>query len=461
MVSLLRAFEDLNLPIRWFSPANQPIEDFPPAVLKAHTEGFSNQTLWPLCHQVHQSPTYIRSEWDSYEEINQRMARTLMRALEGGVLAAPILLVHDYHFARLPHWLGQLGFPFRIGFFWHVPWPSVEQFQTLPWAREIAHSLASCDTIGFHTRGDVDRYHAALDLFLGDQGRRNGQVIPAGPQLPSKKSDSLRHFHAVRPAWFLTLGIDRMDYTKGLLQKFRAVDLLLERRPELRGRFQLLQIACPTRERLPAYAEHATQVRRLAHDINRKWLAGIGRGRPPIQLVERVLDQQKMESLHRRADLALITPLHDGMNLVAKEHVLYHEAGPGRAGALVLSQFAGAADELKDAFLVHPFSPDSIADGIERALNTPLPERLLRMQRLKAQVQANPSSHWARSLLKFTQDSQLGAPSWYESARAATATRPKTETPESRRPHHRLRALPAPADALPQNRRAKAQSLPE
>ena len=422
MVSLLSAFDELRelTHITWVSPQTEQntekgVAHLPSKhrtlrvptseeTLRIHTDEFSNQALWPICHQVFQKPKLSEKAWLAYDLLNREIATALASDIRNEVRPenTPMVLVQDYHFSRIPYWLKRMGIDAKISVFWHIPWPSVEALRILPWHLQILDSLALCDAVGFHTQEDVDRYHLSLRILGLNPSQLNGQCIPAGPEDPPEPQKKWVANTTSDARHFLAIGLDRLDYTKGIEERFHSIDLLLSRRPELRGSFTLLQVACPTRTHLPEYRALASRIRRIAESINLKYAGDSTPRHPPIRLLERVLGEASMAALHRRADLAVVTPLHDGMNLVAKEHILHRGAIHDRSGALVLSQFAGAAFELKEAFLVNPFLPESICDGIERAMDSSALEKRSRMAKLVTRVKAWTATDWARRLIDVT-----------------------------------------------------------
>jgi len=318
--------------------------------------------------------------------------------------------VHDYHLMRLPALLRQRLPEARIGFFLHVPFPNPEIFLALPTRRWLVEGLLGADVVGFHTRRWRGHFTAALRRLLGiemdadatiryDQRRVALGVFPIGVDASyfSHEATSrdvttevleLRH-----PTQRFLVGVDRLDYTKGIPRRLLAFERLLEQHPEWREHVRLVQVAVPTRSRVRAYRRLRREVDALVGRINGRFATPSW---TPIHYVYRGLPQDTLLALYRTADVMLVTPLRDGMNLVAKEFVACRT---DENGVLVLSEFAGAADELTDALLVNPYDVDGVADAMHRALTMDRAERRRRLRSLRAKVQANDVHHWADSFL--------------------------------------------------------------
>ena len=383
--------------------------------------GFSNEGLWPLCHVAHTRPVFRPDDWRHYQDVNRRFADAVLSEMEGS--RSPILLAHDYHFALLPRLIKQARPDARVALFWHIPWPNPEVFGICPWQRELVDGLLGADLMGFHTQshcnnflGTVDRAVEALtewDRFTVNRHKHVTAVRPypisvAFPdgQQPSASVDGERE--ALRrelgiEAEFLAVGVDRVDYTKGILERFGAVERLLDRYGNLRGRFTLAQIGAPSRTGIGRYQELLHEVVAEVDRINGRFQFGRWK---PIALIMRHHSHQEIAPFYRAADMCLVTSLHDGMNLVAKEFVA---ARDDESGVLVLSTFTGAALELTDALLVNPYDVDQMAEAMYRALRMPADEQIARMRRMRQIVRSHNIYRWAARLLSDLVDIRVGS----------------------------------------------------
>ncbi|NNB95252.1 bifunctional alpha,alpha-trehalose-phosphate synthase (UDP-forming)/trehalose-phosphatase [Corallococcus exiguus] len=370
-------------------------------------EGYSNRVLWPLCHYMLDRVPRQDRDWDAYRKANERFADLAAKHYQPG----DTIWVHDYQLmlvpgmlrARLPH--------ARIGYFHHIPFPSSEIFSTLPRRGELLKGLLGADLIGFHAVSYVRHFsgtllrHLGLDtdvdrvLFQGREVRVG--AFPMGIDATAFETlarepavmDEVKVLHERSRDERLLVGIDRLDYTKGIPRRLLAVQRVLEREPALRGRLRFIQVAVPSRTQVQAYAEYRETVDELVGRIN--GLYGTVHS-TPVHYLYRSLNEKQLVSLYRGADVMLVTPVRDGMNLVAKE---FCAARPDDDGVLVLSEFAGAAAEMRDALLVNPYDVEGMADAIEQALEMPRPERQERMRNLRAGVKARDVHWWVASFL--------------------------------------------------------------
>lgn len=373
--------------------------------------GFSNSTLWPLCHQVYQRPTFLTHHWKTYQEVNKKFADAVLEEL-GDEQA--LVFVQDYHFALLPRMLKDARPDLVVAQFWHIPWPHPETFQVCPWAAELLDGMLGNDLLAFHTQHHCNNFLDTVDRsvecridrdrFAVTRGGRDTQVRPhpisVDPDLADAYlgTDWQGRAAAIRKRYRLgdrklLVGVDRVDYTKGIPERLAAVDRLLETRPELKEQFHFLQIGAPSRVHLAAYRDLNDEVHTLAERIN--WKHGTNRWRPIVFMNE----HQKPEDvylLYRMATGCVVSSLHDGMNLVAKEFVA---ARSDDQGSLVLSRFAGASKELTDALLVNPVDTDEVAEALFTALTMAPAEQERRMRRMREQVIDNNIYRWAGMLL--------------------------------------------------------------
>jgi trehalose 6-phosphate synthase/phosphatase len=380
---------------------------FTTAEMERFYGGISNGVIWPLFHYlIDRVPAVIR-HWDDYVSANQRFAdHVAAHATEDD-----LIWVHDYHLMLLPALLRQRLPQARIGFFLHIPFPSSDVIRVLPRRETVLAGLLGADLVGFHTFNDQRHFSASLLSVLGletdvdhvDVEGRSVQlrVFPMGVDAQAyerlagdpRVKDATRRLRAAHDEERFLLGIDRLDYTKGITRKFLAIELLLERRPDYRGKLRLLQVAVPSRENVTAYRELKREIEEIAGRINGAY--GTLHSAPIHYLYDSV-NEVELTGSYLGADVMVVTPLRDGMNLVAKEYVASRVDGDG---VLVLSEFAGAAQELPEAVLVNPYDVEAIAVALERALEMPESERRERMAALRAKVASRPVELWAESFV--------------------------------------------------------------
>ncbi|RKH14096.1 bifunctional alpha,alpha-trehalose-phosphate synthase (UDP-forming)/trehalose-phosphatase [Corallococcus praedator] len=370
-------------------------------------EGYSNRVLWPLCHYMLDRIPRQDRDWDAYRKANERFADLAAKHYQPG----DTIWVHDYQLMLVPGMLRERLPHARIGYFHHIPFPSSEIFSTLPRRTELLKGLLGADLIGFHAVSYVRHFSGMLLRQLGldtdidrilFQGRevRVG-AFPMGIDATSFETlaqdpavlDEVKVLHERAHDERLLLGIDRLDYTKGIPRRLLAVQRVLERSPALRGRLRFIQVAVPSRTQVQAYAEYRETVDELVGRINGQY--GTVHS-TPVHYLYRSLNEKQLVSLYRGADVMLVTPVRDGMNLVAKE---FCAARPDEDGVLVLSEFAGAASEMRDALLINPYDVEGMADAIEEALEMPRAERQQRMRCLRAGVKARDVHWWVDSFL--------------------------------------------------------------
>ena len=374
--------------------------------------GFANEGLWPLCHTANVAPVFRRRDYEMYRAANTRFAAVVADESDGG---SPLVLVQDYHFALAPRILRQRLPHTRIVAFWHIPWPRPRTFRTCPWALDLLDGLLGSDIVGLQTDDDRRNFLGCVEALPGaDVDLREGTVeyhgrvstvraYPVGVDcthdaLQSAPSAALCREQVCRALNLPTgvrlgVGIDRMDYTKGINEKFLAIERLLEVQPELVGRFAFIQVAEPSRDCLAAYRAARAEVIETSERINARFAI---QSVQPIRLLEHRHDPADVYRYYRAADFCYVGSLHDGMNLVAKEFV---SARSDERGVLVLSQFAGAAQQLRAAVLVNPFRIGQTADAISNALRMPPIEQLKRMRLLRTNVAVFDASWWASQMV--------------------------------------------------------------
>ena len=376
--------------------------------------GFANEGLWPLCHNAHVRPVFRDTDWAMYRAVNERFADAVASEAK---TRDPVVLVQDYHFALLPRMIRERLPAATILTFWHIPWPNPEAFGICPWKEELLDGLLGSTIVGFHTRSHGRNFIEAVDRSLESRIEHEQWLIthgghttlvqdyPISIHWPDEADRAqwkpiaqcradLRSRLGVPPDHRVALGVDRLDYTKGIVERFLAVESLLEREPHWVGRFTLVQIAAPSRSSLDEYRQFDAKVRETAQRINARF-APQG-GAEPIALLVEHHDAGSVFEHYRGADLCVVTSLHDGMNLVAKEFVA---ARDDERGVLVLSQFAGAADELRDALIVNPYWIEEVGDALARALSMSEEEQRVRMSSLRALVRDFNVYRWAGRML--------------------------------------------------------------
>src|SRR5580658_1328 len=370
-------------------------------------DGFSNSVLWPLFHYLLDRIPADRHGWDAYRAVNERFADVVAANTRPG----DRIWVHDYQLLLLPALLRRRLPGTKIGFFLHIPFPAAEVFRTLPWREPLLEGMLGSDLIGFHTIAYRNHFAAAVRRLLGtgntgDGIRIDGRevrlgVFPMGIDVAHFEklagdpdvSAEVARLRTELGGERMLLGVDRLDYTKGVNRRLLAFERLLEREPRLRTRVRLVQVAVPSRDDVQSYKQYQADVNESVGRINGafgtvQWV--------PIHYIHRPLSERNLVALYRTADVMLITPLRDGMNLVAKEFVACRTEGDG---ALVLSEFAGAAAEMTEALIVNPYHVDALADSFQRALALPAEERSFRMRALRARVVSGDSYAWVKSFL--------------------------------------------------------------
>ncbi len=398
-------------------PPNEPSYTLRRVWLDAEEErgyyyGFSNEGLWPLCHLADARPEFRASDWEYYQRVSRRFERAVGEEVTG---PDPIILVQDYHFALLPALIRRRLPRATIITFWHIPWPSAERFAICPWEKGLLEGLLGSSIMGLQTQAHCNNFMDSVDRTLEARIDRERQSVVIGgretlvrpyPISVEWPSRWLEHAPPVAECRaevraqldlpsdaLLGLGVDRLDYTKGIAERFLAVERLLDRRPDLRGRFWFVQIAAPSRTLIERYRAFGDEVEGIAARINARFGEGV---RPPIVLLHAHHEPPEVFRFYRAADLCYVSSLHDGMNLVAKEFV---SARDDLRGVLVLSRFTGAARELTEALLVNPYDIDEASSALAVALSMPESEQEERMLSLRALVSEFNVYRWAGRML--------------------------------------------------------------
>ncbi len=382
--------------------------------VERHYEGMSNSTLWPLYHDVVAKPEFHREWWDAYVRVNERFAdAAAASATKGGVV-----WIHDYQLQLVPAMLRKRRPDVRIGFFLHIPFPPTELFKQMPWRDRILEGLLGADLVGFQRPGGAANFARLVRLRLGHKTHRDKIVLDddrevsaraypisidaAGLEKLARSPEAQARADEIRAELgdprHILLGVDRLDYTKGIRQRLRAFgELIVDGKVKVDDAV-FVQVASPSRERVSQYQEVRDDIERWVGRIN----GDLGRiGRPAVHYLHASYPRDEMAALFRAADIMVVTPFADGMNLVAKEYVVSRYEDNG---ALVLSEFAGAADELKQAFLVNPHDINGLKDSMLAAMQAPPKDLTRRMRAMRRQVRDNDIDSWASRFL-----SDLGA----------------------------------------------------
>ena len=384
--------------------------ELPEKIVRGFYEGYANQTLWPLFHHFPSLLNFDPDDWRAYVEANHRFRDRVLEHLQPNDL----VWIHDYQLMLLPQLLREAAPEARIGFFLHIPFPTSAVFRLLPRREELLQGLLGADFLAFHTYSYLQHFRTSTLRILGletmmdriEIGTRSARLhaLPIGiapdeftklvqhdEETIARLSEMRRRFEGRK----ILLGVDRLDYTKGIPHRLRTFRRLLKETPDLRGRITLIQVAVPSREVIPMYKELRQEVDELVGKINGEFSTPDW---TPIVYLRRGMPPKELAALYALADLAWVTPLRDGLNLVAKEYFACQ--GEGGAGVLILSEFAGAAAEMGEAFLVNPYDEERTAETISRALSLPEAERRERMSALYARVRRNTVFDWGERFLK-------------------------------------------------------------
>jgi trehalose 6-phosphate synthase len=380
---------------------------------EGYYNGFANEGLWPLCHVAHVRPVFRASDWERYVEVNQLFADAVVAEARS---SDPVVLVQDYHFALLPAMVRAKLPRATILMFWHIPWPNPESFGICPWRDELLKGMLGSTILGFHTKFHCQNFIATVDRNLEARIEHEHSTVTYGgtPTLvesypisiewptpeetrtwpsPSLCRAQLCARLSIPQGHQLVVGVDRFDYTKGILERMNAIERLLEKYPAARERFTYVQVAAPTRGALDEYRSFRERIEQAAARINERFPRADG---DVVRLLASHHDRDEVTRLYRAADVLLVTSLHDGMNLVCKEFVA---ARDDERGVLVLSRFAGAAREMPEALIVNPYHVEEVADAIRMALDMPAAEQRERMANLRSSVREFNVYRWAGRML--------------------------------------------------------------
>ena len=374
--------------------------------------GFSNEGLWPLCHIAHTRPVFRSADWLSYKKVNQDFARAVLEETRDE--EQPFVLIQDFHFALLPELIKKEKPKAKVAIFWHIPWPNPESFGICPWQKEILRGMLGADLIGFHTQYHCNHFLETVsqalesrifwDNFSVKMGGRTTVVksFPISIAFTLKdydnnvrltdRSEFLRE-HGIT-SQFIGIGVDRIDYTKGIVEKFLAVERFLEKHKSYVHKFTFIQIGAPSRTLLKSYSDTITAVEEEAERINTRFKT---RNWKPILLLKKHHSHEEIAPFYASADFCMVSSLHDGMNLVAKEFVAARNRNDG---SLILSRFAGASHELQGAIIINPYDIEKSADAIKSALEMPAEEQIRRMTQMRLEVVRHNIFYWAANLIR-------------------------------------------------------------
>ncbi|RJR35405.1 MAG: trehalose-6-phosphate synthase [Deltaproteobacteria bacterium] len=381
---------------------------------KGYYYGFSNEGLWPLCHIAHTRPVFRLEDWISYQKVNEKFAENLLQEIAGE--ESPLVLIQDYHLALLPLLVKEKRPDARVALFWHIPWPNPEAFAICPWQQEILMGMLGADLLGFHIQFHCNNFLDTVDRFLESKTDweqfsvcRSGHTTLVKPFPISVSFENSRDRETARlenmplrtqlfrekgvRARYLGVGVDRIDYTKGIPERFRAVERFLEKYPEFIGEFTFVELGAPSRTHIKKYHDFMAEVEETADSINWRFQTGEWK---PILFLKAHHSHEEIYPFYKAADVCMVTSLHDGMNLVAKEFVSSRDDGDG---VLILSQFTGASRELMDALIINPYDIEEMADALHRSLVMEPQEKSERMGRMRTVIRENNIYRWAGDLI--------------------------------------------------------------
>ena len=374
--------------------------------------GFSNEGLWPLCHIAHTRPTFRNDDWLFYKKVNQDFAKAVLDEIKDE--EQPFILIQDFHFALLPELIKKEKTKAKVAIFWHIPWPNPESFGICPWQREILHGMLGADLIGFHTQYHCNHFLETVNNSLESRVLWENFSVKIGGHttfvkpFPISIAFTLKDFNNNSPklkvsqllvehgitSKFMGIGVDRIDYTKGIIEKFLAIERFLEKNPSYKGKFTFVQIGAPSRTLLKSYSDMVSAVENEANRINLKFKS---KNWKAILLLKRHHSHEEIAPFYSSADFCMVTSLHDGMNLVAKEFVASRNQNDG---TLILSRFAGASKELQGAIIVNPYDIEKTADAIKLALEMSIEEQTQRMKQMRLVIVRHNIYSWAATLLR-------------------------------------------------------------
>ncbi|MDO8662510.1 MAG: trehalose-6-phosphate synthase [Candidatus Omnitrophota bacterium] len=372
--------------------------------------GFANEGLWPLCHVTHTRPVFREADWQMYKKVNQKFAESVLEELPA---SKPFVFIQDYHFTLLAKMIKEKRPDATVALFWHIPWPNPEVFAICPYYQEILEGMLGCDLIGFHVqfncnnfldtanrltecRVDTERFSVvkqdketfirAFPISVG--GYMSGSLTPFEENEIAKIKEEFKLKDKV-----VCVSVERIDYTKGIIERIMAIDRFLEKYPQYKNKFVFIQLAAPSRTHIKRYHELISEIDELVEKTNWKYSDGDWK---PIIYLKRHFSPEEIKPYYATGDLCIVSSLHDGMNLVAKEYVI---SKTDSSGALILSKFTGAARELTDAVLINPYSIEEFAEAIKFAIEMPKAEKIKRMENMRRVVSENNIYKWAGNII--------------------------------------------------------------
>lgn len=373
--------------------------------------GFANEGLWPLCHITHTRPMFRETDWQIYKKVNQKFADSVLAELPS---KNPFVFIQDYHFTLLGKMIKEKRPDARIALFWHIPWPNPEVFSTCPYQEQILEGMLACDLVGFHVQSHCNNFLETANKLLESRvDTEKFSIVRFGKETfvkafpisvigysnqSGQNLDLMREVDRIKKEFELedkivAIGVDRIDYTKGLIERILAVDRFIEKNPQYKNKFVFIQLAAPSRTHIKRYHDLMNEIDELVEKKNWKYSEGQWR---PIIYLKRHFSPEEIKPYYALADICIVSSLHDGMNLVAKEYVASKiDAG----GMLILSRFTGAAKELTDSILINPYSIEEFSDAIKSAVEMPLDERRKRMENMRKVVFENNIYRWAGDII--------------------------------------------------------------
>lgn len=374
--------------------------------------GFSNEALWPLCHIVYVKPKFNEADWLAYKSVNQKFAKVILEEAEN---EKAFVFIQDYHFTLLPKMLKESRPDLLVAQFWHIPWPNREAFRICPWGQEILEGLLGNDLLGFHIQYHCNNFLDTVDrnleskidygIFAATKGGKTTHIRPfpisidfdeLNMQAQGKEVESemvrIRKELGLK-GQIIGIGLDRVDYTKGISERFMAIDRFLEKYPEYRNKFTFVQAGTLSRIHIADYRDYNDTIYNLMNEINHKYHSGRW---TPIRLVKSHFNRVSIQALYRLSDICIVSSLHDGMNLVAKEFVASRS---DELGVLLLSKFTGAVSELTGCIQINPYAIDTFAEAIKVAIEMSEEEKRKRMQRMRKYVSEHNVYYWSQNIV--------------------------------------------------------------
>ncbi|QQG41035.1 MAG: trehalose-6-phosphate synthase [Candidatus Levyibacteriota bacterium] len=382
---------------------------------KGYYYGFSNEGLWPLCHIAHTRPIFRKEDWLEYKSANEKFAKAVLQEIKN--IKNPMLLIQDFHLALLPTLIKKQRPDAKIGIFWHVPWPNSESFRICPFRKELLNGILGADLVGFQTQlycnNFIDTVGGELESLIDLEQfavTRNGHTSYIKPfpisiafyngylSEPNDKSGELDSNNILKTfdikTKYIGLGVDRLDYTKGIIERFKAIAFFLNKYPSYKEHFTFIQVSPPSRSKIKRYQDFENDVKTEVEKINAMFQT---KGWKPIIFLKKRYTHKEINEFYKIANICLVTSLHDGMNLVSKEFVASRS---DEKGVLILSQFAGASRELKDALIINPYNIEQVADAIQLGLEMKESEQTIRMIKMREVVKIHNIYRWSAEFLK-------------------------------------------------------------